>query len=224
MTTAATLSAAPRSQAGKGVARALRRAGKVPAVIYGRGREPEALELDAASLERLLIRIRAATTIVDVAIADREPLKAIIREIQRDPIRPATILHLDLLEVHADRKITIDVPVHFTGSPDGVRNSGGVFEILSHSIQIRVLPGDIPERVEIDVTNLALGKSLHVSDLTLMKGEIMTDAGVTLCTVVAPRVEEEAPAPGAEVAAPEAPAEPELIRKPKAEEEEAEEE
>jgi large subunit ribosomal protein L25 len=223
MTNAATLSAAPRSRAGKGVARALRRAGKVPAVIYGRGRDPEALELEAASLDRLLARIRAATTIIDLAIADRQPVRALIREIQRDPIRPATILHLDLLEVHADRQVTVDVPLHFTGSPDGVRNSGGVFEILSHTVQIRVLPGDIPERVEVDVTDLALGKSLHVSDLTLAKGEILTDARITLCTVVAPRVEEVAPAPGVE-GAPEAPAEPELIRKPKAEEEEAEEE
>lgn len=214
----ATLSAAPRSATGKGAARSLRRAGKVPAVIYGRGREAEGLEVDGTALQRLLARIRAGTTLVDVDVAGRQPVKALIREIQRDPVRPATILHLDLYEVHADEEVTLDVPLHFTGTAEGVRNGGGVFEVISHHVQVRVLPADIPERIEVDVTNLGLGQSLHVSDLTLAQGEILTDRGVTLCTVVAPRVEEAAPAAGAEAAAP---AEPELIRKPKAESEEA---
>ncbi len=220
MTQSATLTATPRHATGKGAARSLRRAGKVPAIIYGRGREAEGLELDGTALERLLARIRAGTTLVDVTVADRQPVKALIREIQRDPIRPATILHLDLYEVHADEQIVLDVPVHFTGTAEGVRNGGGVFEVLSHHVQVRVLPADIPERIEVDVTNLALGQSLHVSDLTFVAGDIVTDRGVTLCTVVAPRVETTPVEPGAEAQT----AEPELIRKPKAEsEEEAEE-
>lgn len=216
----ASLSANPRSASGKGVARSLRRAGRVPAVIYGRGRSPESLDLDATALERLLSRIRASTTLVDVTVADRTPIKALIREIQRNPLRPIDILHVDLYEVHADEAISVEVPILFVGTADGVRNAGGVFEVLRHDLEILVLPGDIPEKIEVDVNALLVGQSLHVSDVRIEKGEILTDAGVTLCTVVAPKVEEAPAVPGVET--PES-TEPELIRKPKpAEEEEGE--
>src|SRR3989442_10314859 len=109
MAQTATLSAAPRAGTGKGVARTLRREGKVPAVIYGRGRKPEPLVLDALALERLLAKVRHATTLVDVTVESRPPVKALIRGIQRDPIRPTDILHIDLYEVHADEKITVEV-------------------------------------------------------------------------------------------------------------------
>lgn len=215
----AALHASPRSGSGKGVARSLRRQGKVPAVVYGRGRSPEALELDALALERLLTKVRAGTTLLDVTVADREPIKALIREIQRNPIRPIDILHVDLYEVHADEKIAVQVPVKFVGTAEGVRNSGGVFEAVIHDLQVRVLPADIPEWIEVDVTNLGLGQSIHVSDLTFSAGEFITDGAVTVCTVVAAKAEEAAPA-AAEGAAP---VEPELIRKAKpTDEEEAE--
>lgn len=213
----AALSASPRSLRGKGVARSLRRAGRVPAVIYGRGRSAESLELDATALERLLTRIAAATTLVDVTVADRSPVKALIREIQRNPLRPADILHVDLYEVHADEEITVRVPLAFVGTADGVRNAGGVFEVVLHELEVRVLPADIPEKIEVDVNALLIGQSLHVSDVRIAKGTILADPGITVCTVVAPKVEEAPAVPGAET--PEV-AEPELIRKPKPTEEE----
>src|SRR5437867_3141496 len=216
MAQTAMLSAAPRTGTGKGVARTLRRDGKVPAVIYGRGRNPEPLVVDALALERLLAKVRHATTLVDLTVEHRAPVKALIREIQRDPIRPTDILHIDLYEVHADEKITVEVPLSFVGTAEGVRNAGGVFDAVLHSLQIRVLPGEIPDKVEVDVTDLAITKSLHVRDITLPKGEILTDPGVTICTVVPPRAEEEVAAPAAETVEP---SEPELIRKPKGEEE-----
>lgn len=218
MATTAALTAQPRSGAGKGVARSLRRHGQVPAVVYGRGRDPESLSLDAVALERLLARVRAATTIVDVTVADRQPIKALIREIQRNPIRPIDIIHVDLYEVHADQKVSVEVPLKFIGTAEGVRNSGGVFEIVLHDLQIEVLPADIPEYLEVDVNALMLGQSLHVSDLRFGDIEILTDGSVTLCTVVAQKAEEAAPAPGVETEA--VVVEPELIRKTKPEDEE----
>jgi len=208
----ASLSALGRTTAGKGVARSLRREGKVPAVIYGRGRAAESLALDAVALERLLARVRASTTLVDLTVDDRAPIKTLIREIQRDPVRPSTILHVDLYEVHADQKVTIEVPIHFVGTAEGVKNAGGVFEAVSHTLQIRVLPANIPDQIEVDISALGLGQSLHVSDLKLEGVDIVTDEGVTLCTVVAAKAEE-APVVAAEAVA--SPTEPELIRKPK---------
>ncbi|MBX3148141.1 MAG: 50S ribosomal protein L25 [Gemmatimonadales bacterium] len=213
MSKTAVLSASVRNQNGKGAARALRRDGKVPAVVYGRGRAPESLTLDAVALERLLAKTRA-TTLLDVSVDDRQPVKALIREVQRNPLRPIDILHVDLYEVHADEEIAVDVPIKFVGTADGVKNAGGVFEAVLHQLQIRVLPGDIPDHIEVDVSPLGLGQSIHVSDLTLAKGEFLTDGGVTLCTVVAPKTE--ATTEGAEGGA-----EPELIRKPKPAEDEA---
>jgi large subunit ribosomal protein L25 len=221
MATEKTIEAEVRTGSGKGAARTLRRQGKVPAVIYGRGRAPAALQLDAVALERLLAKIRAASTIVDVTVTDQKPVKALIREIQRNPVRPIEILHVDLYEVHADEKISVEVPLVFTGTAEGVKNQNGVLELIMHELEIRVLPGDIPDKIEVDVSALMLGQSLHVSDLKLDKVEILTDQGITLCTVVAAKAEEVAPAATAEAAVTtEAVAEPELIRKPKASDEE----
>lgn len=215
----ATIQAAPRADKGKGAARALRRDGRIPAVIYGRGREPEPLAVETAALNRLLGTIAARTTIVDVAVPGRPTVRALIREIQRSPVRPADILHLDLYEVHADEKVTVEVPIRFIGVAEGVRNFGGVLDQTMHSLEVHVLPGDIPTQIDVDVTPLNIGQSIHVGEISVEKAEILNDPGQTVCTVVAPRTEEvAAPAPEAEVAV----AEPELIRKPKAEEGEAE--
>ena len=220
MATQASIQAAPRDKAGKGVARALRRGGRIPAVIYGRGREAEAIELDNGALIKLLAQISAATTIVDVAVEGRAPVKALIREIQRNPVRPSDIIHLDFYEVHADQKITIEVPVKLIGTPDGVKNFGGVLDHIMHDLEIKVLPADIPEHIDVDVTALAIGQSIHVGDLPANdRYEVMNGADQTICTVVAPRAEEVvAPVVEGEAAAV---TEPELIRKAKPEDEEA---
>jgi large subunit ribosomal protein L25 len=211
----ASLHVSTRTASGKGAARTLRRAGKVPGVIYGHGREPEAVAVDTTALNKMLVGISAATTIVDVAIDGRTPVKALIREIQRDSLRPAEILHLDLYEIQADEKITLEVPVRLVGIPDGVRNFGGVLDHSLRELEIEVLPGDIPEHVDLDVTALTIGHSLFVRDLQVPKARILNDPDTPVCTVVAPRTEE-APATVEEAAVT---AEPELIRKPKPEEE-----
>jgi large subunit ribosomal protein L25 len=208
----ANLQVATRAGTGKGAARTLRRQGKVPGVIYGHDRAAEAVVVDTLALNKLLGGISASTTIVDVAIDGRAPVKALIREIQRDSLRPAQILHLDLYEVRADEAVTVEVPVHLSGIPDGVRNFGGVLDHSLRELEIEVLPGDIPEHIELDVTALAIGHSLFVRDITIPKGRILNDPDTPVCTVVAPR-SEEAPSVPEEVAS----TEPELIRKPKAE-------
>jgi large subunit ribosomal protein L25 len=210
----ANLHASTRHVTGKGAARTLRREGKVPGVIYGHDRTPEAVTVDTSALNKMLVGISAATTIVDVAIDDRAPVKALIREIQRDSLHPGQILHLDLYEVRTDEEITLEVPVHLVGIPDGVRNFGGVLDHSLREVEIEVLPANIPEHVELDVTALTIGHSLFVRDIKVEKAKVLNDPDTPICTVVAPRTEE-APAPVEEVAT----AEPELIRKPKAEDE-----
>jgi large subunit ribosomal protein L25 len=127
------------------------------------------------------------------------------------------ILHLDLYEVKADEKITVSVPVHLVGVPDGVRNFGGVLDQVLYSLEVEVLPADIPDHIDLDVTNLTIGHSLFVRDVQVPKARILNSPDSPVCSVVAPRTEEVAPV--AEVTEVVAPAEPELIRKPKAEDE-----
>jgi large subunit ribosomal protein L25 len=207
------LAAVSRRQTGTGAARALRRQGKVPAVIYGHGREPESLAVDATALSRLLPGM-TASTILEVEVDGRTPVKALIRDVQRHALRSSTIVHLDLYEIHADEEVDVRVAVQLNGVPDGVRNFGGVLDFVHRDVEIRVLPGDIPNRIEVDVTALAIGHSIFVRDLVLTRGRILEDPDVPVCTVVAPRLEEVA-APVVEAVE----TEPELIRKPKDEDE-----
>ncbi|HXY18811.1 MAG TPA: 50S ribosomal protein L25 [Gemmatimonadales bacterium] len=230
------LDATTRSTQGKGPARAMRRGGQVPAVIYGRGREPTALSVDGVALGRLLEKIHPESTIVELAL-DGATVKTLIREVQRHPVRPG-IVHVDFYEIRAGEKIRLEVPIHCVGIPEGVRNQGGTLDQVIRNVAIEVLPTDIPERVELDVTALTIGKSLHVADLAIPNAHILMDGALTVCTVVAPRIEEVAapvaaaaegaPVEGEAAAAAPAegavePAEPELIRKRKPAEEDEEE-
>ena len=210
----ANLQAASRTATGKGAARSLRRDGKVPGVIYGHGREAEAVTIDKSALNKTLFGISAGTTILDVAVDGRAPVKALIREIQRDSLRPADIIHLDLYEVRSDEEITLAVPIRLIGIPDGVRNFGGVLDHVLRELEVEVLPSNIPDHVDLDVTALTIGHSLFVRDVKVENAKVLNDPDTPICTVVAPRTEE-APAVVEEVA----PTEPELIRKPKAEDE-----
>ena len=210
------LAASPRQAAGKGAARQVRLQGKVPAVIYGHGRETQALEVGAKALEKALTGVEPQNTIIELAV-DGKKTKTLIREIQRHPLRP-DIIHVDFYEIHAEEKVRLKVPVHLVGSPDGVRNAGGVLDQVMREVEIEVLPAHIPDRVELDVTPLAIGHSRHVRDLQIPNVTILSGADLTIATVVPPRAEEvAAPTPEATTEV----AEPELIRKPREEEGEA---
>src|SRR5712691_5401272 len=209
------LSASPRSTTGKGPARQARFRGQVPAVLYGRGRPTQALAVESHALEKALVGIDPESTIIELAV-DGKKTQALIREIQRHPIRP-DIIHVDFYEIHAQQKVTLKVPVHLVGAPDGVRNAGGVLDQVTREVEIEVLPENIPDRVELDVTALKIGDSLHTRDLSIPNAVILTGADLTIATVVPPRAEEVA-APAAETAT--EVAEPELIRKVREGEEE----
>src|SRR6184192_4945163 len=209
------LAASPRTTTGKGAARQTRFRGKVPAVIYGHGRETQSLEVEAKALEKALTGVEPASTIIELAV-DGMKTRTLIREIQRHPIRP-DIIHVDFYEIHAEEKVTLKVPVHLVGNPDGVRNAGGVLDQVTREVEIEVLPENIPDRVELDVNALKIGDSLHVRDLSIPSATILTHADLTIATVVPPRAEEvSAPTPEAATEV----AEPELIRKVREGEEE----
>ncbi len=201
-----------RPDHGKGAARTLRSAGRIPAVIYGHNRAAESLSIDSAALARLIKAGGAGSAILDVTIDGGTAVKALIREIQRHPLRQTDILHVDLYEVSADEEISLEVPVHLTGTSDGVRNFGGVLDQVLYKLEIRCFPADIPAHIDLDVTPLGIGKSIFVRDVTLPKVKILNDPNLPVCSVVAPRTEEVV-APVAAVAA--VGTEPELIRKAK---------
>ena len=212
----AQLSASTRDTTGKGAARTLRSAGQIPAVIYGHAREPQSLSVPTREFEKLLERVSAESTVIELDVAGGVA-RTLIREIQRHPFKKQ-ILHIDFQELVAGEKVTVNVPIVLTGTPEGVRVSGGILSQVMSELSIRCDPVNIPRRIEADVTNVVIGHSLHVSDLKVPDGvEIIDDADTTIAVVSAPKVEVEAPA-AAEGA--EAPAEPELIRKTKEEGEE----
>lgn len=218
----ATLSASKRTDTGKGAARKLRAAQMIPGIIYGHNREPLALSMSTRELGRLLERIAAETTVVELMI-DGTMSRTLIREIQRHPFK-REVLHVDFLELVAGEKVTVDLPIVLVGTPEGVRTSGGILDQILREISIEVDPVHMPTHIELDVSQLGINDSLHVSDLKVPEGvEVLEDAEATVCVVSPPHVEEEpvAPEAGAEG---EGAAEPELIRKPKGEDEEGAEE
>jgi large subunit ribosomal protein L25 len=212
----ASLSATTRSGVGTGDARKLRQGGEIPAVIYGHGRDPQSITVNAREMDRLLSQFSAGSTVIDLSIAGTVA-KTLIREIQRHPVK-RNIIHLDFQQLVAGEKITVSIPLKFVGTADGVRNSGGILEEIMHVVHLRVDPSEIPNHIDVDVTPLTIGHSIHVRDLTLPAGvTVLDEPGATVCVCAAPKTATE-DTPAAEGAEPGAP-EPELIRKPKPEDE-----
>ena len=210
------LNGEPRTGVGKSIAKKLRAAGRIPAVYYGRGEAPIAVVVNAKDVDALLHGASGANVIVDLQLsgagtADR---KALIREIQRDPVQ-GNILHLDLQHISLTERITVEVPIELVGVPTGVKDGGGILEHLLREVEIECLPTDIPAHLDVDVTALNIGDTLHVSDIKAERVVILTEADRAIAAVVPPTVLEE-PKP-----AEEAPAEPELVASKKEEEETA---
>jgi len=213
----ASLAATPRSATGKGAARSLRRDGQVPAVIYGHAREPQSLAINTRELERLLGRISAENTVIELTL-DGRTARTLIREIQRHPFK-RSIIHVDFQELVAGEKVTVNVPIVVIGTAAGVRE-GGILDQIMRELSVEVDPANIPSRIEADVSELTIGHSIHVRDLSVPGGvTVLDDEDATVLVVSAPKtVVETVEAPEAEVVT----AEPEVIRKAKTDEEEEE--
>jgi len=163
------LTASKREDAGKGVARKLRAAGRVPAVLYGRGAAPEPISVDARDLGHVLHA--GANVLVDLVVDGKEHL-AMAREIQRDHIK-GRYWHVDFLAVSRTEKITVNVPVRLVGDAAGVK-MGGVLEHHLWEVSVEAFPTDVPEAIEADVSDLEIGDSLRVSDLSAPDGAVIT--------------------------------------------------
>jgi large subunit ribosomal protein L25 len=207
------LEAKPRNERGKNASRRQRAQGLLPITVYGGGKETASANLvkrEFATLLRGHGRNVIFTLNVDGAST---PVK--IAEMQVDPVK-GTLIHMDLMRISLTEKSKFEIPVRTVGESDGVKNLSGILEVVTHSLEVRCLPGDLPSIIEVDVTPLGIGDNFKVSDLKLdSKIEILDDPETVIATVVAPRAEEPTP----EVA-PESAAEPEVIKKGKAEESE----
>jgi large subunit ribosomal protein L25 len=199
----ATLSAELRDETGKGVARKLRAAGRVPAVVYGHNRAPQSLTVDGRELGRLLEHIATGSTVVELGLGGGTA-RTLIREIQRHPVK-RNILHVDFQELVAGERVTVRCPLVFVGVSVGVREQGGLFEELMREVQITVDPGSIPNHIDVNIAELTIGHPLHVRDLVLPAGvTVLDDPDLTICAVSGTK------AGASEEAA--APAEPEVLR------------
>jgi large subunit ribosomal protein L25 len=203
----ATLSATLRSDSGKGAARKLRRAGSVPAVIYGHKREPMSLSVPTRELERLLERVAAETTVVELSI-DGKVSRTLIREIQKHPFKKQ-LVHIDFQELVAGEQITVNVPLVIVGTSIGVRSFAGILDQTMRELEVTVDPSAIPNHIDVDVSALNIGDSIHVRDLKIPAGvTVLTDTDASVVVVAAPKVNATDAAADAAAAA----AEPEVLR------------
>ena len=217
----ASLTAQPRDGQGKGDNRKLRATGKIPAVVYGRGESTRSVSIDAHELELLFSKVHVESTVIDLKITgERSAIKTLVREVQTHPAR-GEVLHVDFYQVHAGERVNVQVPIHFTGTAAGVR-AGGILQHTMDSLDVKVSADEIPDHIAVDVSNLEIGDSVHVSDLTMPEGvEALDNPDRSICSVIPPQagiVE----APVAEAVEGEAPTEPEVIRRGKGEDEEEE--
>ena len=195
------LSAEVREGIGKEKAKKLRLKGLIPAIFYGPRSQTIPLVVDSKELAKALQTEAGENVLIDLEIrkgtqSDRKVV--MLKDIQIDTLQRGT-LHTDFYEVAMDEMVTVEVPVHLIGKPEGTK-VGGILEQVRRTVQIQCLPGDIPKSIDIDVSRLNIGDSIHVQDLSVEKAKIISETNFTIATVVPPVVEEKA----AEAAAPEA--------------------
>jgi large subunit ribosomal protein L25 len=218
-----TIKARTRAATGKSRIRKLRREGVTPAVMYGHGDASVLLSLSAHEFSLLITDIRGHSPIVEVEIDGQPPTRCVIKTIQRNPLTDA-FMHVDFQKVHPHEKITMNVPVILRGAAEGVKQ-GGMLEQLLREVPVRATIDRISERFEIDVSSLAIGRSVHITDIRVEGVDFVLPPETPVVTIITPRkLAAAAEAVAAAAAAPategEAPAEPEVITEKKAEESE----
>ena len=206
------LNVTARAQTGRSASRRLRKVNRVPAILYGKHTSPESLSVEGPEFIRLLKSVAGRAVLIELARADKaEKALSFLQEVQRDPITDK-YLHIDLQEVKADEKFEIRVAVRISGESFGVKNQSGVLEINTQQVRVRCLPKDLPEAINVDVTELKVGETIKVSGLKVIPGvEFMDLKGQPIVSCVEPVaeiVQEVAAAPAAGAAAPAAGAAP----------------
>lgn len=209
------LEAKKRTKIDKASRSALRKEGRVPAIFYSKHHDPLAIDVSERALHPLVFTSK--THLISLNIEGQDELECIVKDVQFDPVTEQ-IVHIDLLGLKKGEKIQIEVPVQLKGTPIGIKE-GGILQHTLHKIEIECLPVDIPEHIEIDVTNLKLGDSIHAGDLKFENLEILNSDEAIIASVTHPKIEKEevtAPAEGEEAK------EPEVISKGKPQEKEEE--
>jgi large subunit ribosomal protein L25 len=184
------LHATSRTATGNGPARVLRREGRIPAVVYGPGRETVPLSVGVADIERVLKNQLINQVLINLVIDDspQAARTVMIKELQTEPVS-RNLIHADFYEVSMDRKIYVMIPVMTTGIAPGVE-MGGILQIVRRELEVLCLPGEIPEAIELDVSNLGIGDSIHVSEVPVGENiEIPADVDFTVVTVISPKAE-----------------------------------
>ena len=213
------VAAEKRTEIGKNVNRRLRTRGLIPGVLYGAKSETTPVSVSPKEIGAILRSATGENTLFDLDLGGRRR-RVILKEFQVEPIK-GRILHADFYEVALDKVLEVKVHIELTGVPVGVKVQGGILDFVTRELEVECLPTDIPEKIVVDVSELELGKHVRVGELKVPdKVKVLTDPGLVVAHVVTPRAEEEvAPAAAAEGAPAEgeAPAEPEVIKKGKAE-------
>ncbi len=202
----------------KNAARRVRAAGKIPAVLYGPGQDPVAIEVEPKQISRILFSETGHNTIFDIEVAGHPSAKAMIVDWQREPIKDQ-LIHIDLKRIALDKVLRVSVPIKLIGVPVGVKTEGGILDQVMREVEVECLPADIPSHIDVDVTGLALHGVLRVSDLPHAdKIKYLKAEDATVAHVVSIREEAAPAAEGATAEAGAAPAaEPEVAKKGKAE-------
>lgn len=220
----AILDAVKRSTKGKNEARRLRVAGQIPAVVYGAQKigdapAPESVAVDPKPFMRILHSSSGLNTLITLKIADGNDARVLVRNVQIDPVT-SHLLHADFFRVNMEKKITVTVPVTLRGEARGVKVDGGVLDFVHREIEVEVLPAEIPNSIEIDVTDLGIGGAIHVRDVAANAAWTpVTDTDLMLVHIITIKVAEEKPADGAAVVPAGGAAEPEVLKKGKTDKE-----
>jgi large subunit ribosomal protein L25 len=214
------LEAQPREAGTKNHARRVRMEGKIPAVVYGAGKDAQPVTVDPRHVLRILHSDTGHNTIFDLAMSGGEATKAMIVDWQYEPIK-GHLLHIDLKRIAMDKVLRVSVPIMLQGVPAGVKTEGGILEQILREVEIECLPGDIPSHIDVDVSELTFGKILRVVDLPHnQKLKFLTEANQPVAHVTSVKEEVVATPDAAAAEAGAAGAEPEVIKKGKADSEE----